>query len=111
MNKLLANLICCFIPKKKNRKHFRNKYLNKIEVVKNKILPEHLLFDEGSNYLYTNNKYLNEKIKNFKKIGITEEKRKNELIVSLTSFPERMKDIKYTIYSLLNQTIKKNKII
>lgn len=111
MNKLLANLICCFIPKKKNRKHFRNKYLNKIEVVKNKILPEHLLFDEGSNYLYTNNKYLNEKIKNFKKIGITEEKRKNELIVSLTSFPERMKDIKYTIYSLLNQTIKPNKII
>ena len=28
MNKLLVNLICCFIPKKKNREHFRNKYLN-----------------------------------------------------------------------------------
>lgn len=27
MNRLLVNLICCFIPKKKNRRHFRNKYL------------------------------------------------------------------------------------
>ena len=26
MNKILVNLISCFIPKKKNRKHFRNKY-------------------------------------------------------------------------------------
>ena len=33
------------------------------------------------------------------------------LIVSLTSFPQRMYDIKYTIFSLMNQTIKPEKII
>lgn len=26
MNKILCNLLCCFIPKKKNRQHFRKKY-------------------------------------------------------------------------------------
>lgn len=33
------------------------------------------------------------------------------LIVSLTSFPERIDEIKYTIYSLLNQTILSEKIV
>lgn len=29
MNKILCNLLCCFIPKKKNRQHFRKKYGSK----------------------------------------------------------------------------------
>jgi hypothetical protein len=33
------------------------------------------------------------------------------LIVSLTSYPERMYEIKYTLYSLLNQTLKPDMII
>ena len=44
-------------------------------------------------------------------LGITNEKRELELIVSLTSYPARMYDIYYTIYSLLTQTLKPNKII
>lgn len=37
--------------------------------------------------------------------------RKEKLIVSLTSFPDRMYDIKYTLYSLLTQTLKPDMII
>lgn len=33
------------------------------------------------------------------------------LIISLTSFPERITEVKYTVYSLLNQTIRPQKII
>ena len=43
--------------------------------------------------------------------GITNEQRKNEIIVSLTSYPARMHDIHYAIYSLLTQKLKPNKII
>lgn len=43
--------------------------------------------------------------------GINKNKRTPELIVSLTSFPQRMHDIQYCIYSLLDQTIKPDKII
>jgi GTPase SAR1 family protein len=38
-------------------------------------------------------------------------KRIDNLIVSLTSFPERIDEIKYTIYSLLDQTVLPEKII
>ena len=44
-------------------------------------------------------------------LGITNEKREPELIVSLTSYPDRMYDIHYNIYSILIQTLKPNKII
>ena len=47
-------------------------------------------------------------IKNFSSRGITDN---TDVIVSLTSFPERMYEIKYTLYSLLNQTIKPEKVI
>ena len=43
--------------------------------------------------------------------GITTEKREPELIVSLTSYPARIYDIHYCIYSLLIQSLKPNKII
>ncbi|ADK32310.1 SPASM domain-containing protein [Brachyspira pilosicoli] len=42
---------------------------------------------------------------------IIEEKRKERLIVSLTSFPQRIYDIDVVLFSLLNQTIKPDKII
>lgn len=43
--------------------------------------------------------------------GICENSRETKLIVSLTSFPDRMNDIHYCIYSLLNQTLKPDMII
>ncbi len=43
--------------------------------------------------------------------GVTETPRNQKLIVSLTSYPERMYDIHYCLYSLLTQTIKPDKLI
>ena len=64
------------------------------------------------NLLYINKKTEDIKIKNFLE-NSDYEKREcvPNLIVSLTSFPQRMYDIKYTIFSLMNQTIKPEKII
>ncbi|MEI0612257.1 hypothetical protein [Brachyspira pilosicoli] len=42
---------------------------------------------------------------------IIEEKRKERLIVSLTTFPQRIYDIDVVLFSLLNQTVKPDKII
>ena len=42
---------------------------------------------------------------------IIKEKRKERLIVSLTTYPERIYDIDVTLFSLLNQTVKPDKII
>lgn len=62
--------------------------------------------------VYHINKYeINEKIKEFDEVGITKTKRKPRIIVSLTSFPERMYDIHYCLYSLLTQDCKPDEII
>lgn len=54
-------------------------------------------------------------IEKFKKrgtIGInTTEEREHKIIVSLTTFPERIGDVHYAVFSLLNQTIKPDKVI
>lgn len=44
-------------------------------------------------------------------LGVTSQKRDRQIIVSLTSYPDRMYDIKYTLYSLLHQSIKPDQII
>lgn len=43
--------------------------------------------------------------------GSTKEKRVSRLLVTLTSFPERMHDIQYCLYSLLVQTCKPDELI
>lgn len=58
-----------------------------------------------------NKRLLENKIKNFDEFGITTKKRNKKLIVSLTSFPERLYDIHFCIYSILTQTIKPDEII
>ena len=58
------------------------------------------------------NKYeIDEEIKTFDKVGVTKNKRNPELIVSLTSFPERMYDIHYCLFSLLNQKLKPDRVV
>jgi len=49
--------------------------------------------------------------KKTKTSGITSTKRDPLLIVSLTSYPERMKTIHFTLHTLLNQSIKPDKLI
>ena len=58
-----------------------------------------------------NKSLLRKKLKNFKDLGVTDNKRKQKIIISLTSFPERMYDIKFTLYSLLTQTVKPDEVI
>ncbi len=47
----------------------------------------------------------------FKGLGVTREKRSPQIIVSLTSYPSRIYDIHYCLYSLLNQSFKPDKLI
>ena len=60
---------------------------------------------------YINKKKLSLEIENFKEVGTNETKRKETVIISLTSFPDRMKDIHFCIYSLLKQNFKPDKVI
>lgn len=62
------------------------------------------------NSLKTINKAeIDKEIESFKSIGITGDDK--DLIVSLTSFPQRMYEIHYTLYSLLTQSVKPGKVI
>lgn len=51
------------------------------------------------------------KIEAFDEIGINADKRSPRLIVSLTSFPERIHEIHFTLYSLLTQTVKPDEVV
>ncbi len=50
-------------------------------------------------------------IEKFDEIGINADKRTPKIIVSLTSFPERMYEIHYTLYSLLTQKVKPDEVV
>ena len=66
------------------------------------------------NFLLTkgiNKEQLSYDIENFKNSGINEQPRTPKLIVSLTSFPERMYDLHFCLYSLLTQTLKPDEVI
>ncbi|ALT69746.1 glycosyltransferase family 2 protein [Methanobrevibacter millerae] len=58
-----------------------------------------------------NKRLLDAKIKNFNEFGVTTHKRDKKLIVSLTSFPERLYDIHYCIFSIFNQSIKPDEVV
>ena len=60
---------------------------------------------------FVNLRYEDEQIEKFTGLGINPERDENSIIVSLTSFPERMRDIHYCIFSLLYQTLKPHKVI
>ena len=60
---------------------------------------------------HINNKRLSKEIKRNKNWGLNREPRTPQLIVSLTSFPQRMYDIHFCLHSLLNQLLKPDKLI
>ena len=63
-------------------------------------------------YNYIIKKELDSEIESFSKIGINQDKQNAPLlIVTLTSFPARINEIHYTIYSLLNQRLKPDKVV
>lgn len=52
---------------------------------------------------------LDKQIKEYNLSGVSGDDK--DIIISLTSFPQRMDEIRYTLYSLLNQTVKPYKVI
>lgn len=54
---------------------------------------------------------IDKKLEKFNSNGLTENKRNPQLIVSLTSYPKRIDKIKYTLYSLLTQKLKPDRLI
>ena len=70
-----------------------------------------LLEQKKKNLISINKKDLDKKFQSFNETGIYKKKRSPEIIVSLTSFPPRMYDIHYALFSLLTQTLKPDKII
>ncbi|MDR0911886.1 MAG: glycosyltransferase [Methanobrevibacter sp.] len=88
----------------KNQMNILNNNLNNAQQKINKYSQ---IFDMNQ----INKDKISSEIENFKSYGVNKEKRTPKLIVSLTSFPERMYDIHYTLYSLLNQTTKPDELI
>lgn len=54
---------------------------------------------------------IDKKISNTKALSLNFPKRDEELIINVTSFPQRIKDIHYTLYSLLMQTLAPDRVI
>ena len=71
-------------------------------IINKEIYPYHEKIDKTS---------LVDKIKKFNHSGVTARKRNQKLIISLTSFPERLYDIHFCLYSLLNQKLKPDHVI
>ena len=67
--------------------------------------------DKIHQHKFINKKELDEKIKNFTQLGVRTVKRKQKVIISLTSFPDRIHDIHYCIYSLLSQKFYPDEVI
>lgn len=63
------------------------------------------------NMKYIDKRKLSVEIENFNQKGINLKKREKLIIVSLTSFPDRIYDIHYCLYSLLTQDLKPDKVI
>ena len=54
---------------------------------------------------------ITKEIDSFNSFGLTTEKRSPRVIVTLTSFPERLYDLHYTLYSLLTQCFKPDEVV
>ena len=102
MNKVVFSIVYFLLPRS-----YKNYFKQKYSYLYNK----DIIFDKKFKQLTVNKDILENKINNFNTLGITTSTREQKLIVSLTSFPQRIKEIKYTLYSLLNQTLKPDKII
>ncbi|MDR0912708.1 MAG: glycosyltransferase [Methanobrevibacter sp.] len=98
-----------------SKNHLRlNKLDNQINILNNKLNNAQQKINKYSQIFdinQINKDKISSEIENFKSYGVNKEKRTPKLIVSLTSFPERMYDIHYTLYSLLNQTTKPDELI
>lgn len=72
-----------------------------------------VIFDNYQNYgiKAVNKTYLDEEIAKFQKVLVVTKTNIPMIIVNLTSFPQRMYDMHYALYSLLKQTFPPDKVI
>lgn len=77
--------------------------------IKNYIKRKLLIFGIKINHI--NKDKIQKRINEFNEIGVTGGKRNPRLIVSITSFPQRIPDIHFALYSLLNQTLKPDEVV
>lgn len=68
------------------------------------------VFDTIYKFSELNTRIIDREIAVFSRIGVDPEA-ENKIIVSLTSFPQRIHELRYTLYSLLSQTLKPQKIL
>ena len=69
-------------------------------------------FNNNLNQPHSINKLeLSQDFVKFNELGVTVEKRNPQLIVSVTSYPERMYDIHFCLFSILTQEIKPDRLI
>ena len=102
-----------------SKKFNTNEYLDRNKDVKNAKVNPLLHYERFGKYegrkLKIENLYddcnLKIRLKNNKRYGVLEEKRATKIIISLTSFPARIDEVTYTIYSLLDQSVKPDEIV
>lgn len=82
----------------------------KLNLIETKLKTQEIYLHQSLNLNVYKDRVLSE-FENLSDLGITNKKRNPCLIVSLTSYPERMYDIHYCLYSLLTQTVKPDEII
>lgn len=102
------------LNKKLEQARQKTKKLNsRIDNWKQKLRPT-LKYSKYAQY-QINKSLIDIQIKKFKKSGIIginqTEERTPKIIVSLTTFPERIGDVHYAVFSLLNQTVKPDRVI
>ena len=87
------------------------KIVKKHEKIINELKTELKKYTQLYKIKHVNKEKITSQMEKFKDYGVLKENRKTKLIVSLTSYPNRMYDIHYCLYSLLTQTCKPDKVI
>jgi len=85
-----------------------NKYKSLKKYIRKIFLKTAIKFGGYPNIKRIDKKEIQKEIDKFSENGIDES---SDIIVSLTSIPERMYDIHFTLYSLLNQSLKPKKVV
>ncbi len=92
-----------FIKRERRMRDLKRKAYTYVNFIKKRIL-HHL----GKSL---DKEFLDRKISSFQGLGIEQHPNCERVIISLTSFPARIHEVKYAIYSLLQQSYKPDRII
>lgn len=109
--KLIRKKIEKEVDYKKNESYLIKRELKNVKKELTEVKKELKKYNDLYSLNSINKEQISSYIENFSGYGLTKETRNKKIIVSLTSFPERMYDIHYCLFSLLTQTLKPDKIV